>query len=117
MDIIALAAAALEPIQAEGITVQQGWYDKNINDTHVTLWNLGTNPEGFSDDENDVIGGDVQVTIFSNQDEVALARRIKKLMVAAGFTWTGGNQDDTQNDGGIFMKPQRFHFDKEETEE
>ena len=64
-----------------------------------------------------MIGGDVQVTIFSNQDEVALARRIKKLMVAAGFTWTGGSQDDTQNDGGIFMKPQRFHFDKEETEE
>ena len=117
MDIIALAAAALEPIQAEGITVQQGWYDKNINDTHVTLCNLGIVPETFSDDENDVIGGDVQVTIFSNQDEVALARRIKKLMVAAGFTWTGGSQDDTQNDGGIFMKPQRFHYDKEEIEE
>lgn len=117
MDIIALAAAALEPIRAEGITVQQGWYDKNINDTHVTLWNLGTSPEAFSDDENDVIGGDVQVTIFSSRDEVALARRIKKLMVAAGFTWTGGDRDDTQNDGDIFMKPQRFHYDKEEIEE
>ena len=117
MDIIKLSADALAPIAADGITVQQGWYDKNINDTHVTLWNLGIVPETFSDDENDVIGGDVQVTIFSNQDEVALARRIKKLMVAAGFTWTGGSQDDTQNDGGIFVKPQRFHFDKEETEE
>ena len=117
MDIIALAAAALEPIRAEGITVQQGWYDENINDTHVTLWSLGVVPEAFSDDENDVIGGDVQVTIISSQDEVALARRIKKLMVAAGFTWTGGDRDDTQNDGGIFMKPQRFHYDKEEIEE
>jgi hypothetical protein len=117
VDIIKLSADALAPIVADGITVQQGWYEKNINDTHVTLWSLGTSPEAFSDDENDVIGGDVQVTIFSNQDEVALARRIKKLMVAAGFTWTGGSQDDTQNDGGIFMKPQRFHFDKEETEE
>lgn len=117
MDIIALAAAALEPIEADGIVVQQGWYDKNVNDTHVTLWNLGTSPEAHSDDVEEVTGGDVQVTIFSSQDEVALARRIKKLMVAAGFTWTGGDQDDTQNDGGLFMKPQRFHFDKEETEE
>lgn len=117
MDIIKLSADALAPIAADGITVQQGWYDKNINDTHVTLWNLGTSPEGFSDDGNDVIGGDVQVTIFSSQDEVALARRIKKLMVAAGFTWTGGDQDDTQSDGGIYVKPQRFHYDKEEIEE
>ena len=76
MDIIKLSADALAPIAADGITVQQGWYDKNINDTHVTLWNLGIVPETFSDDENDVIGGDVQVTIFSSQDEVALARRI-----------------------------------------
>ena len=117
MDIIALAAAALEPIRAEGITVQQGWYDKNINDTHVTLWNLGTTPEAHSDDGDEVIGGDVQITIFSTRDEVALARRIKKLMVAAGFTWTGGDQDDTQSDGGIYVKPQRFHYDKEEIEE
>ena len=117
MDIIKLSADALAPIAADGITVQQGWYDKNINDTHVTLWNLGTTPEAHSDDGDEVIGGDVQITIFSTGDEVALARRIKKLMVAAGFTWTGGEQDDTQHDGGIFMKPQRFHFDKEETEE
>lgn len=117
MDIIKLAADALEPIAKEGIAVQQGWYDKKIKDTHVTLWNLGIAPEAHSDDVDEVIGGDVQVTIFSIRDEVAMAKRIKKLMVAAGFTWTGGDQDDTQNDGGIMMKPQRFHFDKEETEE
>lgn len=117
MDIIKLSADALEPIAKDGITVQQGWYDKNINATHITLWNLGTAPEAHSDDQDDVIGGDVQVTIFSREDEVALAKRIKKLMVDAGFTWTGGDQDDTQNDGAIFVKPQRFHYDKEETEE
>lgn len=117
MDIIKIAADALAPVAADGIAVQQGWYDENINETHVTLWNLGTSPEAHSDDENDVIGGDVQITIFSAQDEVALGRRIKKLMVAAGFTWTGGDQDDTQSDGGIYVKPQRFHYDKEEIEE
>lgn len=117
MDIIKLAADALTPIAQEGIVVQQGWYDKNINDTHVTLWNLGTSPTGHSDDADEVIAGIIQVTIFSQKDEVALARRIKKLMVAAGFTWTGGDQDDTQSDSGIVMKPQRFSYEKEETEE
>lgn len=117
MDIIALSAAALAPIAAEGIRVQQGWYDKNIHTTHVTLWNLGETPEANSDDDEEVVGGDVQVTIFAEQDEPDLAKRIKKLMVAAGFTWTGGDQDDTQNDGGIYMKPQRFHYDEEVTEE
>lgn len=117
MDIIKLAADALASIAADGIVVQQGWYDENINDTHVTLWNLGTSPAGHSDDADEVITGSVQVTIFSTKDEVALARRIKKLMVAAGFTWTGGDQDDTQSDGGIFVKPQRFSYEKEETEE
>ena len=117
MDIIKLAADALEPVAKDGVPVQQGWYDKSLHKTHVTLWVLDNMPAGHSDDEDEIETGNIQVTIFSQKDEVTLARRIKKLMVAAGFTWTGGDQDDTQSDSGIVMKPQRFSYEKEETEE
>lgn len=59
----------------------QGWYDKNIHDRHVTLWDLGENDENFSDDDAEGVTLSVQVTIFSENDEVELAREIKSLIV------------------------------------
>lgn len=47
-DIIKDASDALRPISDRGITVMQGWYDKDIHDRHVTLWDLGENDENFS---------------------------------------------------------------------
>ena len=49
-DIIKDASDALRPISDRGITVMQGWYDKDIHDRHVTLWDLGENDENFSDE-------------------------------------------------------------------
>lgn len=46
-DIIKDASDALKPISDRGITVMQGWYDKDIHDRHVTLWDLGENDENF----------------------------------------------------------------------
>ncbi len=113
MDVIKLAAKALTPIAEEGTPVQQGWYDEALHTTHVTLWVLGETPEGHSDDEEEIESANIQVTIFSTRDEVTLAQRIRELMTAAGFTWTAGDQDDTMNDGGIFVKPQRFNYTEE----
>jgi hypothetical protein len=42
MDIVKKTLDALEVLEAEGITVQQGWYDADIKGLHVTVWNLGT---------------------------------------------------------------------------
>ena len=50
-DIIKDAADALQQISDRGIIVIQGWYDKNIHDRHVTLWDLGEDDENFSDDD------------------------------------------------------------------
>ena len=50
-DIIKDASDALKPISDRRIIVMQGWYDKNIHDRHVTLWDLGENDENFSDDD------------------------------------------------------------------
>ena len=35
-DIIKDASDTLKPIEDRGITVMQGWYDKDLNECHVT---------------------------------------------------------------------------------
>ena len=71
-DIIKDASDALKPISDRKIIVMQGWYDKNIHDKHVTLWDLGENDENYSDDDAEGVTLSVQVTIFSENDEVEL---------------------------------------------
>lgn len=63
-DIIKDASDALQQISDRGITVMQGWYDKNIHKTHVTLWDLGEVDENFSDDDAEGVTLSLQVTIF-----------------------------------------------------
>ena len=107
-DIIKDASDALRPISDRGITVMQGWYDKDIHDRHVTLWDLGENDENFSDDDAEGVTLSVQVTIFSENDEVELAREIKSLMKENNFSFDGRNGDDSKPEDGIYMKAQRF---------
>ena len=107
-DIIKDASDALRPISDRGITVMQGWYDKDIHDRHVTLWDLGENDENFSDDDAEGVTLSVQVTIFSESDEVELAREIKSIMKENDFSFEGRNGDDSKPEDGIYMKAQRF---------
>ena len=108
LDIIADASEALKPISDEGIIVMQGWYDKNIKKTHVTLWDCGEADEKHSDDMPEDTRLTVQVTIFSTVDEIRLAHRIKKMMLENGFDFEGRNADDSKPENGIYMKAQRF---------
>lgn len=107
-DIIKDASDALQQISDRGITVMQGWYDKDIHETHVALWDLGEVDENFSDDDAEGVTLSLQVTIFSESDEVELAREIKKLMKEKGFSFEGRNGDDSKPEDGIYMKAQRF---------
>lgn len=107
-DIIKDASEALEEISDRGITVMQGWYDKNIKACHVTLWDLGETEDNHSDDEAEGVTLSVQVTVFSTEDETALSREIKALMKIHGFDFEGRNGDDSRPEDGIYMKAQRF---------
>ena len=115
-DIIKDASDALQQISDRGITVMQGWYDKDIHETHVTLWDLGEVDENFSDDDAEGVTLSLQVTIFSNEDEVELAREIKSIMKENGFSFEGRNGDDSKPEDGIYMKAQRFtkYYESEE---
>lgn len=107
-DVIRDASKALTTISDAGITVMQGWYDKDIKACHVTLWDLGESEDHYSDDMAEGVTLSVQVTIFSTRDEIALARKIKRLMKEHGFCFEGRNADDSQPEDGIYMKAQRF---------
>ena len=117
-DIIKDASEALEEISDRGITVMQGWYDKNIKAGHVTLWDLGETEDNHSDDEAEGVTLSLQVTVFSTVDETALSREIKALMKIHGFDFEGRNGDDSQPEDGIYMKAQRFSkfYEMEETD-
>lgn len=116
-DIIKDASDALSEVNASGIQVVQGWYREDIKKTHVTLWDCGETDDSHSDDTAEGVTITVQVTIFSKQDEVALAARIKKLMKQHGFLFEARNGDDAEPQNGIYMKAQRFNKFYEEMEE
>ena len=91
-DIIKDASDVLKPIEDRGITVMQG--------VAVLLCTSAM----------------LQVTIFSKEDEVELAREIKSLMKENGFSFEGRNGDDSKPEDGIYMKAQRFtkYYESEE---
>ena len=117
-NIIKDASEALEQVSNRGITVMQGWYDKDIKECHVTLWDLGETEDNFSDDVAEGVTLSLQVTIFSSEDEVELAREIKSLMKKHGFSFEGRNGDDSEPQDGIYMKAQRFskYYESEEND-
>lgn len=94
-DIIKDASETLKPVSGRGITVMQGWYDKDIKACHVTLWDLGETDENFSDDDAEGVTLSVQVTIFSQEDEVELAR---------------GNQEPHESKRILFRGQERRRF-------
>lgn len=112
MDVIAEAAEALEELTDEGILVQQGWYDKNVNGLHITLWNLGDYPGNFSDDMEESETATVQVNIWSKKDQVKLKKRIKKLMKKAGFIFLGAN-DSLDTETKIYTNAARYMLHEE----
>lgn len=109
MDIIEIIAKALESISFRGITVVQGWYDQNINDTHITFCELSDRSNNISDDEEEDIVHTIQVDIWSLKDEWKLKKEVKKLMVLNDFGYIDG-QDFIEPDTKIYHKALRFSY-------
>lgn len=120
MDIVADAARALKELSDEGIPVIQGWYDDSLNRLHITLWNLGEYDGGHSDDAPEIECASVQVNIWSHEDQIELKKRVKRLMLKAGFYFMEAN-DQLETDTKIYTNGMRFlaarEIDDDETEE
>lgn len=109
MDIIGVVARALESISNKGITVVQGWYDENINDTHITFTILSDKSNNISDDVEEDISHIIQVDIWSLEDEWELKKEVKKLMLLKEFGYIEG-QDFYELDTKIYHKSLRFNY-------
>lgn len=109
MDIIEIIAKALESISLRDITVVQGWYDENINDTHITFCELSDRSNNISDDEEEDIAHTIQIDIWSKKDEWKLKKEVKKLMITSDFGYIDG-QDFFEVDTKIYHKALRFSY-------
>ncbi|MDU6876310.1 MAG: hypothetical protein E6377_17790 [Clostridium sp.] len=109
MDIIEIIAKALESISSRGITVVQGWYDQNINDTHITFCELSDRSNNISDDKEEDVVHTIQIDIWSLKDEWKLKKEVKKLMLLNDFGYVEG-QDFFETDTKIHHKALRFTY-------
>lgn len=109
MDIIETISKALMPITLKGICVVQGWYDENINDTHITFCLLNDRSNNISDDEEEDIVYTIQIDIWSKNDDWKLKNEVKKLMLANDFGYVEG-QDFFETETKLHHKALRFNY-------
>lgn len=102
-----LTAYIADVIGITGKHVEEGWYNQDINDTHITFYYITDTDANHSDDKNEAEEYYIQVDIWSEEDCFLLKRKIKKLLKKAGFTYFAGN-DDYEQDTKIYHKP--FYF-------
>lgn len=99
MDIIELVAEALEPL---GIDTLYGWYDKNLNDTHITYLEFDNSEGEFADDEATVEEHYITVDLWTkdSSEVTELKKEIKRLLKLGGFFYQdGAEQTETETDG------------------
>ncbi|MGL5084260.1 MAG: hypothetical protein ACRC68_00835 [Clostridium sp.] len=109
IDIIEFIAKALTEISNRGIYVVSGWYDEDINDTHITFCELNDRQGDVSDDEEESIIHLIQIDIWSKKDEWKLKKEIKKLMAQSDFGYVDG-EDLFETDTKIYHKAMRFDY-------
>lgn len=104
-----LTAFIAEVIGITGVHTEEGWYNQNINDTHITFYFMDDTEVNFSEDTNEDEEYYIQVDIWSKKDCFKLKKKVKKLLKKAGFTYFAGN-DQYEADTGIYHKAARFYF-------
>lgn len=104
-----LTAYIAEVIGITGIHVEEGWYNQNIMETHITFYYMTDTDTEHADDQNEAEEYYIQVDIWSRDDCFLLKRKVKKLLKKAGFTYVAGN-DDYEQDTQIYHKAARFYY-------
>ena len=104
-----LTAFIAEVIGITGIHTEEGWYNQDINETHITFYFMSDEDTDFSEDTNESEEYYIQVDIWSKEDCYLLKKKVKKLLKKAGFTYFAGN-DQYEKETGIYHKAARFYF-------
>lgn len=86
-----------------------GWYQEDLNETHVTFFIYNSVPTNFSDNEYESIEDSIQVDVWGTDYEEVNDRTIevREIFTDNGFTWSSGN-NDFETDTKIFHNSLRF---------
>ena len=113
MDIIEIIDTALSNVLTTlNIDSFYGWYDEDINETHVTFIQLNDTDVDYSDGDAESTEYYVQVDIWSKENLESLKKVIKSAMKGIDSTYSGG-QDFYEKDTKIFHKALRFYIQEE----
>jgi predicted GTPase len=111
MDIIEkidnVLTATLQPL---GIESFYGWYNENINATHVTFILITDNETNFSDNEAESIDYLIQVDIWSKENMEDLKKTIKTAMKGIDNCTYSDGADQYETDVKIYHKALRFNI-------
>lgn len=107
-DIIGLVTQALEPTN---VKVFEGWYDEELNKTHITVHEYLDQDGDYEDDEPSCINHNVQIDIWSKNslESYQLKKLVRKLMLQNNFIKTSG-QDFYEVKTKIYHKAMRFTY-------
>lgn len=105
-DIVGYIYRQLESI---GVSVQEGWYDENINDTHITYFCVNEREIEFEDDENTAEEYLIQVDIWSKEDTLELKEKVKLRLKDANFTFKSA-RDFIESDTKLHHKVLRLEY-------
>lgn len=86
-----------------------GWYDKDINDTHVTFTLISDEEDDHADDEAESINYLFQVDIWSKENMEELKKTIKKCMKSIDNCTYSNGADLYEPDTKIYHKALRFN--------
>lgn len=110
-NIIGLVYDALKHCNVDII---EGWYDKELKKTHITVHEYLTRDSDFCDDENLTVEHNIQVDVwgeFSNEVN-DLRDFCKNSLKKAGFMFNQG-EDLYETDTKIYHRAMRFTYIEE----
>lgn len=91
-DVIKLVTEVLSPL---AIPVFEGWYDKELNETHITVHEYLETEEGYEDDNASEVNHNLQIDIWSKKgtESFRLKREVKRLLKESGFIFDSAMDD------------------------
>lgn len=93
------------------VDVIEGWYDKELKKTHITVHEYLDQEDEFEDDEASMLEHNIQVDVWSmdSLEAYTLKKEIRKLLKDNGFKYESG-QDFYEKDTKIYHKALRFTY-------
>ena len=114
-DIVPIIYKLLRASIEEDISIESGWYNEDIQETHVTYCELDDDINNASDDEVESISHTVQIDIwgFDDLETLKIKEKIRKIInnVDEISNVKGQNLSETlENNRTLYHKALRFDY-------